>query len=123
VEVQKTLAEIPEFSFDAPLIESSVFNLLLNGYEAMPSGGALRVRTRRNGTMAEIEVSDAGIGIPAEQLENVFNPFFTTKPRGVGLGLAMVSKFIDSHGGKITVTSRAGEGSTFRIYLPMESTL
>lgn len=121
VEVQKTLAEIPEFSFDAPLIESSVFNLLLNGYEAMPSGGALQVHTRRNGTMAEIEVSDSGSGIPAEQLENVFNPFFTTKPRGVGLGLAMVSKFVDSHGGKITVASRAGEGSTFRIFLPMEA--
>lgn len=121
VEVRKTLSELPDFSFDAPLIESSVFNLLLNGYEAMPSGGALRVNTLRNGTMAEIEVSDTGIGIPAEQLENVFNPFFTTKPRGVGLGLAMVSKFIDSHGGKITVTSRAGEGSTFRIFLPMEA--
>jgi signal transduction histidine kinase len=122
-DVRKDLAEIPAFSFDAPLIESSVLNLLLNGYEAMPAGGALQVRTSRNGTMAEIEVSDSGIGIPAEQLENVFNPFFTTKPRGVGLGLAMVSKFIDSHGGKVTVSSRAGEGSTFRIRLPMETAL
>ncbi len=121
VEIKESLAEVPEFLFDAPLIESSVFNLLLNGYEAMPSGGTLRVLTRRNGTMAEIEVSDSGVGIPSEQLENVFNPFFTTKPRGVGLGLAMVSKFVDSHGGKITVASRAGEGSTFRIFLPMEA--
>jgi two-component system, NtrC family, sensor histidine kinase HydH len=120
-EVRTTLADIPKFLFDAPLIESSVFNLLLNGYEAMPSGGVLQVRTSRNGAMAEIEVSDSGVGIPPEQLESVFNPFFTTKPRGVGLGLAMVSKFIDSHGGKITVASRAGEGSTFRIYLPMET--
>jgi signal transduction histidine kinase len=123
VEVSVSLGEIPKFSFDGTLIESSVFNLLRNGYEAMPAGGVLQVKTSRNGTMAEIEVSDTGEGIPGEQLENVFNPFFTTKPRGVGLGLAMVSKFVDSHGGRISVTSHAGEGSTFRILLPLEAAL
>jgi signal transduction histidine kinase len=123
VEVKMSLGDIPRFSFDGTLVERSVFNLLLNGYEAMPLGGALQLKTSRNGTMAEIEVSDSGQGIPSEQLENVFNPFFTTKPRGVGLGLAMVSKFVDSHGGRISVTSRAGEGSTFRILLPMEAVL
>ncbi len=121
IEIVRHTSELPKFSFDATLIESSVFNLLLNAYEAMPNGGALQITTRRNGSMAEIEVSDSGSGIPADQLESVFNPFFTTKPHGVGLGLAMVSKFVDSHGGKITVTSQAGEGSTFRILLPMEA--
>ena len=85
----------------------------------MPSGGRLTVRTRRLDANAEIVVSDTGCGIATEQMENIFNPFFTTKPTGVGLGLAMVSKFIDSHGGKITVTSEAGKGSNFRITLPM----
>lgn len=121
VDIKKNLHELPKFSFDPTLVESSVFNLLINGYEAMPSGGTLRVTTRRTGSMAEIEVTDSGIGIPADALENVFNPFFTSKANGVGLGLAMVSKFVDSHGGKISVTSRSGEGSTFRIRLPLEA--
>ena len=119
IEVKKDLAALPEFSFDSTLIESAVLNLLANAQEAMPSGGRLSVHTRRLNKNVEIEVSDTGEGIPAEQMENIFNPFFTTKPRGVGLGLAIVSKFIDSHGGKITVTSQAGKGSTFRIVLPM----
>ena len=119
IEVKKDLAALPEFSFDSTLIESAVLNLLANAQEAMPFGGLLSVHTRHLNGNVEIEVSDTGEGIPAEQMENIFNPFFTTKPRGVGLGLAIVSKFIDSHGGKITVTSEASKGSTFRIVLPM----
>ena len=121
IQIRQDLHNVPRFSFDATLVESVVLNLLLNGYEAMSSGGTLVVRTRRNGSMAQIEVADSGIGIKKDQLENIFNPFFTTKPDGVGLGLAMVSKFVDSHGGKITVTSRAGEGATFRVSLPLET--
>ena len=119
IEIEKHLGALPEFSFDSTLIESAIVNLLANAQEAMPSGGRLTVRTRRLDSNAEIVVSDTGCGIATEQMENIFNPFFTTKPTGVGLGLAMVSKFIDSHGGKITVTSEAGKGSNFRITLPM----
>jgi signal transduction histidine kinase len=119
--VEKALGDLPRFSFDSTLIESAVFNLLLNGYEAMPSGGPLRVSTGRDGATAWVEVADSGVGIAGDQLESIFNPFFTTKPRGVGLGLAMVSRYIDNHGGKITVTSRPGEGAAFRIHLPLES--
>ena len=121
IQIRQDLHDVPRFSFDATLVESVVLNLLLNGYEAMSAGGTLVVRTRRNGSMAQIEVVDSGIGIKQDQLENIFNPFFTTKPDGVGLGLAMVSKFVDSHGGKITVNSRAGEGATFRVSLPLET--
>ena len=119
--VEKTLADLPRFSFDSTLIESGVYNLLLNGYEAMPPGGTLRVSTGRDGATAWIEVADSGMGIAPEQLESIFNPFFTTKPRGVGLGLAMVSRYVDNHGGKITVASRPGEGAAFRIHLPLEA--
>ena len=119
IEIEKHLGTLPEFSFDSTLIESAIVNLLANAQEAMPSGGRLTVRTRRLDANAEIVVSDTGCGIATEQMENIFNPFFTTKPTGVGLGLAMVSKFIDSHGGKITVMSEAGKGSNFRITLPM----
>ena len=118
ITVTKDLRPIGKFSFDATLIESSISNIVQNAADAMADGGDLRVSTWRNGEFAEIVVSDTGPGIPPEQMENIFNPFFTTKPRGVGLGLALVSKFIDGHGGKIGVSSRPGEGATFRIQLP-----
>lgn len=117
--ITKDFRPIEKFSFDATLIESSVSNIVQNAADAMADGGDLRISTWRNGEFAEIVVSDTGPGIPPEQMENIFNPFFTTKPRGVGLGLALVSKFIDGHGGKITVSSRPGEGATFRIQLPV----
>jgi len=65
-------------------------------------------------------VIDLGCGIPPDKIETIFNPFVTTKQDGVGLGLAIVAKIVDGHGGKMTVDSKPGEGSTFRIRLPLE---
>ena len=121
ITVETFLAPLPSFSFDATLIESAVVNLLLNGREAMTDGGVLRVETAREDGFARITITDGGHGIPHDKIEDVFNPFFTTKPRGVGLGLAMVSKFVDSHGGAITVESEPGKGASFRILLPLDS--
>ncbi|MBI3665669.1 MAG: hypothetical protein HY236_05490 [Acidobacteria bacterium] len=112
--------DLPPFAFDAEMMERVFFNLLRNAVEAMPGGGTLRVSTRRGNGVAEAEIADTGEGIAPENLESIFNPFFTTKPDGVGLGLAIVSKIVDEHGGKITVTSRPGEGATFHISLPLE---
>jgi signal transduction histidine kinase len=70
--------------------------------------------------MAEIAVIDRGSGISPETMKNIFNPFFTTKPTGVGLGLAIVAKIVDQHGGKIAVESQPGEGSIFCVTLPMD---
>jgi signal transduction histidine kinase len=70
--------------------------------------------------MAEIAVIDRGSGIAPDTMKNIFNPFFTTKPTGVGLGLAIVAKIVDQHGGKIAVESRPGEGSIFCVTLPMD---
>jgi signal transduction histidine kinase len=67
----------------------------------------------------EVCVIDRGTGIEAKDLESIFNPFFTTKPDGVGLGLAICSKIVDEHGGHITVESSAGEGSVFHVVLPL----
>jgi two-component system, NtrC family, sensor histidine kinase HydH len=72
------------------------------------------------GENAEIAVIDRGAGIDARLMDTIFNPFFTTKPDGVGLGLAIVAKIVDQHGGKITVESEQGKGSIFRVFLPME---
>ena len=73
--------------------------------------------------MVELSVIDRGSGIAAKNLETIFNPFFTTKPDGVGLGLPICSKIVTEHEGQITVESTEGEGSVFRIYLPIESAI
>jgi signal transduction histidine kinase len=111
--------EIPPFHFDAELMERVFFNLVVNAAQATESGGAVTVKTRASAGAAEISVIDRGAGIQPENLGNIFNPFFTTKPTGVGLGLAIVSKIVDQHGGKIAVESEPGKGSVFRVLLPM----
>jgi two-component system sensor histidine kinase HydH len=111
--------EVPQFSHDAELMERVIYNLVLNAAQASAPGGAVAVKTRTAGGMVEIAVIDRGGGIAPQHLETIFNPFFTTKPEGVGLGLAIVSKIVDEHGGKITVESEPGKGSIFRVLLPM----
>jgi signal transduction histidine kinase len=110
-------------AFDAELLEQVFYNLITNAAQASAKGGAVTVKTKPAVTDAgpgvEIAVIDRGSGIDAKNLENIFNPFFTTKGDGVGLGLAIVSKIIDEHGGQITVESTPGEGSVFHVYLPV----
>ncbi len=111
--------DIRPFPIDGEIIERVVYNLLLNAVQATPSGGAITVKTRQAGGAAEISVIDRGSGIEPKHLENIFNPFFTTKPDGVGLGLAIVSKLVDEHGGEIAVESEAGKGAIFIVRLPI----
>jgi signal transduction histidine kinase len=77
------------------------------------------VKTRAADGIAEVAVIDRGSGIDPKHVNTIFNPFFTTKPQGVGLGLAIVAKIVDEHGGKIAVESEPGKGSVFRVLLPM----
>jgi len=112
--------EIPPFPMDAELLERVFYNLVLNAAQASPAGGAVTVKTRAAGGTAEIAVIDRGAGIDPKHMDTIFNPFFTTKPTGVGLGLAIVSKIVDEHGGKITVDSELGKGSVFHVLLPIE---
>jgi two-component system sensor histidine kinase HydH len=109
------LAPLP---MDAELMERVFCNLLLNAIQATATGGAVTVKTRNADGAVEISVIDRGAGIEPRLLENIFNPFFTTKPQGVGLGLAIVSKILDEHGARISVESEPGKGSVFRVYLP-----
>jgi two-component system sensor histidine kinase HydH len=110
--------EIRPFPFDAELMERVLYNLLLNAAQASTAGGTVTVKTRAAAGAVEIGVIDRGGGIGQEHIKQIFNPFFTTKPDGVGLGLAIVAKIIDEHGGKITVESDPGKGSVFRVLLP-----
>jgi len=110
--------DIPPFLLDAQLIERVVYNLIVNAAQASPSKGSVTVKTRQAGDTVEIAIIDRGSGIDPKLLDNIFNPFFTTKSTGVGLGLAIVSKIVDEHGGTITVESEPGSGSVFRVFLP-----
>jgi signal transduction histidine kinase len=111
--------DIPPFPLDAELMERVFYNLILNAAQATQPGGAVTVKTRRLDGTAEVAVIDRGCGIGPSQIDTIFNPFVTTKPDGVGLGLAIVSRIVDQHGGKIAVESEPGKGSVFRVYLPM----
>lgn len=115
--------EIPPFFLDGQLMERVIYNLVLNAAQASPPNGSITVKTRESDGTVEITVIDRGSGIPPKLMENIFNPFYTTKPGGVGLGLAIVSKIVDEHGGSIVVESEPGEGSVFRVYLPFRESL
>ena len=110
--------DILPFLLDHQLIERVIYNLLLNAAQASPPGGSITVKTRQLDGTVEIAVIDRGSGIEPKHLESIFNPFFTTKSAGVGLGLAIVSKIVDEHQGRITVESESGAGTIFRIFLP-----
>ncbi len=123
VEVQRQIApDLPKLMLDADLIERVFTNLALNAYEAMGrEGGVLRVgavHVTDGKRGVRITFQDTGPGIPAGLREQIFNPFFTTKETGVGLGLSITSKIVDDHRGSIRVTSGPGKGACFEVYLP-----
>jgi signal transduction histidine kinase len=99
---------------DAELVQQAVLNLLLNGMQSMPNGGALRVTMRREQQFAVVEVADEGEGIPPEVLPRIFELYFTTKPKGSGIGLAMTYRILQLHGGAMEVRSNADAGSAER---------
>jgi signal transduction histidine kinase len=101
---------------------SRVFaNIMANGIQAMNArGGELSIETGKDGDFLSIKFRDNGHGIPAENLDRIFEPLFTTKPKGIGLGLAISKRLIEENGGTIEVTSHTDEGSTFTIKLPLE---
>jgi len=112
--------DVPPVRFDAELMERVIANLLVNAAQASPPGGVVTVKTLSNNAEVEVAVIDRGSGIDPKNIENIFNPFFTTKSDGIGFGLAIISKILDEHGGRITVESTLGEGSVFRVFLPLK---
>lgn len=126
VEVERSFAAgLPSVQVDAELTEQVFKNLIFNAYEAMDTaGGKLRVEITKEFSDGrrgvEIAFSDTGPGVPPELREQIFNPFFTTKSSGVGLGLSIVSKIVDDHGGWIRVDPSNGKGACFRVFFPAD---
>jgi len=119
MECKLDLAEPMEpIAADSDLLHRALSNLVLNAMDAMPEGGTLTLRTHQNRDFSYIEVSDAGTGLLPEECERLFTPYYTSKPHGTGLGLAIVQSVISDHGGRISVRSELGKGTTFVIELP-----
>jgi len=119
IECKLDLAEPMEpIAADSDLLHRALSNLVLNAMDAMPDGGTLTLRTHQNGDFSHVEVSDTGDGLTPEECERLFTPYYTSKPHGTGLGLAIVQSVISDHGGRISVRSESGKGTTFVIELP-----
>ncbi|MFL6230043.1 MAG: sensor histidine kinase [Pyrinomonadaceae bacterium] len=116
--------DVPRVFGDAESLRSLFTNLIINGVQAIEGrggGGRLTVRlASEDGRRVRVEVSDTGVGIPAENVSQLFEPYFSTKETGTGLGLAIAKKVIDDHHGTISVMSKPGEGTTFTVTLPTE---
>jgi signal transduction histidine kinase len=111
--------DLPIVWVDGVQIKQVFLNILLNALQAMPSGGAIEVRMHAGGECISTEIHDYGEGMPADVMAQLFTPFFTTKPKGVGLGLSISQRMIEGHRGAIRVTSQQGAGTTVRIDLPL----
>ena len=103
---------------DATQMQQVLVNLIKNAMQAMSRGGTLTLQTGEVSDGVWVSVADTGGGIPQEQIARIFEPFYTTKKKGTGLGLMIVQRIVRAHGGKIEVESRVGQGTTFRIWLP-----
>ncbi len=115
--------ELPDFPLDAQLLHLALSNLFTNALQAMPQGGSLHVElhreVREGHTLGRIAISDSGPGIPPEVLARVFEPFYTTKAAGTGLGLPIVRRIVEAHRGEVRVLSTQGQGTTVVVFLPL----
>ena len=103
---------------DPELLHRALSNLVLNAMDAMPNGGTLTLGSRREDGKVTIAVTDTGSGLTREECERIFTPYYTSKQHGTGLGLAIVQSVVSDHGGRVTVQSEPGKGTTFLIELP-----
>lgn len=104
-------------------LQQVFLNLILNAVEAMPEGGEIEIRggtQTLDGEWLTVAVTDSGVGIPGDELDKIFEPFYTTKPNGTGLGLAVCRNIVTNHGGRLSVDSVVGRGSTFTVWLPVD---
>jgi signal transduction histidine kinase len=117
IEEQYT-AQVGSLYLNGEQIKQVFVNLINNALQSMPTGGTLRLSTARLDDQVTVSISDTGVGIPPEEQQCIFEPFFSTKPAGTGLGLAISQEIAQKHQGCITVESTLGEGSTFTLWLP-----
>jgi len=115
----KLARQLPAAPVDAAQIQQVLVNLIKNAMQAMTTGGTLTLQTGENSDSIWVSVGDSGGGIPQEQINRIFEPFYTTKKKGSGLGLMIVQRIVRAHNGRVELDSHVGRGTTFRIWLPL----
>ena len=119
VEVRRSTGEQPAYAMvDGSSLRGALMNLMLNSIEAMPDGGVLSIVLNQSDDTLRLEIADTGSGISEDEVKKIFEPFYTTKDQGLGLGMPYAKKIIDQHGGTISLTSQLGKGTTISIVLP-----
>jgi len=119
VEVRLSLDEQnASWIIDEPSMRGALMNLIVNAIEAMPEGGTLSINSKWTEETLQLQISDTGSGIAEDKMKNIFEPFYTTKEQGLGLGMPYAKKIIEEHGGSISLDSKSGEGTSIRITLP-----
>ena len=111
--------ELLPVKVDSDLLKQALLNVVINGVQAMPDGGALTIRARREDGSAHVDIRDEGSGIPPEIRGQIFNLYFTTKKKGSGIGLAMTYRVMQLHNGSVDFESVPGQGTTFHLRLPL----
>jgi len=111
--------DLPRFAFDPDQLTQVLWNVSLNAVEAMKGQGRLRIHARSEGAEAVLEVADTGPGIPPDDLRRIFEPFYSKRSGGTGLGLPIARRIVTAHGGRIDVESVVGEGTQIFIRLPI----
>jgi two-component system, sporulation sensor kinase E len=115
----KLARQIPATPIDPTQTQQALVNLVKNAMQAMTRGGTLTLQTGESSEAVWVSVTDTGGGIPQEQINRIFEPFYTTKKKGTGLGLMIVQRIVRAHGGRIELESHVGRGTTFRLWLPL----
>jgi signal transduction histidine kinase len=118
-EVTNQANTVDSVMVDSAKVERVFTNLVGNAFDAMPSGGKLQINSRREGGFVRFDFADSGVGLSDKALANLWKPFFTTKAKGMGIGLSICKRIVDAHGGRIEVQSKPGQGACFSVYLPV----
>ena len=120
VQVSRDIHKLPPIQLDPSQFKQALLNLIINAVQAMEDGGTLTVRAKPLNGEIQIDVEDTGQGIEPEQLDKIFDLFFSAKEEGTGVGLAIVKQVIEGHGGRVNVESNPGQGTNFSIWLPVK---
>ncbi|MCK5512466.1 MAG: PAS domain S-box protein, partial [Thermodesulfovibrionia bacterium] len=124
ITIQKSFHDVPKVRIDKAQVHEALENIILNAIDSMPKGGSLRIsidkEVRKGNPYVYVKIQDSGMGIPQEELDLIYEPFYTTKmaEKGTGLGLSITKKIVEDHGGFIKTESTVGKGATFGLYFP-----
>jgi signal transduction histidine kinase len=119
ISVSDLTSDEPKIRVDVPKIRRVFSNLIANAVDSMPDGGKLVIISDKSDGYLEFKFTDTGVGIPEHVLRELWKPLITTKPKGIGLGLAICKRIAEAHGGSISIASKTGEGTTLTLRLPL----